>query len=359
MADSLLIVKPSSLGDVVHGLSVVPVIRAYNPNIRIGWLVNEMYAPLVEAAGIDTLHIFPRQNWRRIEKMPLATWQTTRMCTQIAMRSYSVAIDLQGLFRSGFFTLVSHAPVRIGYADAREYAHTAYTQKITVDRVNMHAVDWCRAALKALMPVPEKVEWQWLNLPEKSDKVHARYGTTPDEYFLFVLRARWKTKSLSPHLLAKIIAETIAHYEKKVFMIGSKSDIAFAEKVRIALRNAGVPDSSFSSLAGLTSLTDLIPLCRDSICVISPDTGVMHLAVAADARVIAIMGPTRTDTHGPYGFRDNVVRSQCDCTPCYSKICARAPRGAECAECMESIHPDEVVKMITATCASVAYTRKV
>lgn len=354
MADSLLVIKPSSLGDVVHGLSVIPVIRTHDPDIHIGWLVNEMYAPLVQAAGVDTIHIFPRQKWRRIPSTPRAAWQTTQMCTQIALKRYSVAIDLQGLLRSGFFTLTSRAPVRIGYADAREFANTAYTQKISVDRQKMHAVEWCRNALKPLMFVPENVEWQWPHLPDDAENVHARCGTKPGEYFLFVLRARWKTKSVSPHLLGKIIAETIAQFGKKALLIGGSGDAQFAEKVRIALRNAGVPDDSFASLAGKTALTDLIPLCRDSACVISPDTGVMHLAVAANARVVALMGPTRTDTHGPYGFGDNVVRGHCDCAPCHSRKCARAPQGTDSAACMESIRPEDVVKMITAVSKNTA-----
>lgn len=341
MSTSLVVIKPSSLGDVVHGLAVVPPLRAHMPGIRIGWVVNEEYAGLVRAAGVDEVHVFPRQAWKKGASVPRGAWSTVQLCKNLLRARYDIALDLQGLLRSGLFTYITRAPQRIGFSDARECAALAYTTRVSVKRAEHHAVQWCLDALAPLLPVPARAVWEWP--AADTDDVHARFGSAPGGYCLFVVRARWKTKTIPLATLAAAAARTIATYGVTVLFVGGAGDKAYAEDVCQQTQACGAPRDRFRSLAGETSLTDILALSRDSMCVVTPDTGVMHLAVAAGARVVAVMGATRTETHGPYGQSAHVVRGTFSCPPCHRRVCRHA---SSTPQCLASVAPEEIVAMI-------------
>src|SRR5579859_247973 len=125
----ILIIKPSSLGDVVHALPTVNRIRQRYPDARITWLINDTLAPLLDRCPIiDEIIEFPRAEFTN----PTHAVRFLGFVRQLRARQFDLVIDLQGLFRSGLMTWATRAPRRIGRSDAREGARFAYTEIVTV-----------------------------------------------------------------------------------------------------------------------------------------------------------------------------------------------------------------------------------
>ena len=113
----ILIVKPSSLGDVLHALPAMSLLRRHFPDASISWLVNDTFAGIVELfPGVDEIIVFRRQRWGQLRH----GFELAKFLLELRRRRFDLVIDFQGLFRSGFFTWVTGASRRIGFKAARE-----------------------------------------------------------------------------------------------------------------------------------------------------------------------------------------------------------------------------------------------
>src|SRR4051812_42415496 len=132
---SLLVIKPSSLGDIVHALQVVQTFAKERPECRISWVVRERFAGLVQAAPfVHEAIIFRRRDgWR-------AFW---RLLRQLRQRQFDAVWDMQGLLRSGLMTAAAKASVKWGRPDSREGAGLFYDGRVAapVGPAPHHALD--------------------------------------------------------------------------------------------------------------------------------------------------------------------------------------------------------------------------
>ncbi|MGZ8380979.1 MAG: glycosyltransferase family 9 protein, partial [Nitrospira sp.] len=151
----ILLIKPSSLGDIVHALPVVSAIKTQWPGSHLTWVVKRQWADLVERAeGID--RVWPLD-------MTVSSW--IREGLALRAQRFDLAIDLQGLFRSGVLTWLSGAPTRIGFANGREGSPWFYSDRVPVIDPDVHAVDRylsVAAALGASPPDKPRFEFKLL-----------------------------------------------------------------------------------------------------------------------------------------------------------------------------------------------------
>ena len=127
----ILIIKPSSLGDVIHALPTLAALRDRFPSAHIAWLVKRHWAGVLERVeGLD--RIWPVESG-------LQGW--LRIVPPLRAAAFDLVIDLQGLFRSGAMAWLTGCPTRVGFANAREGSPLCYTQRVTVPMSDMHAVD--------------------------------------------------------------------------------------------------------------------------------------------------------------------------------------------------------------------------
>ena len=132
---NILIIKPSSLGDIVHGLQFAESLRSSIDNARISWVSRELFAPLVESC--DTVHhtyIFQR-------KAPLSTF--VKLIREIRQTSFDWTLDLQGLLRSGIICKCSRGKNKAGRSDAREFASLFYPINVPLPstKTDPHALE--------------------------------------------------------------------------------------------------------------------------------------------------------------------------------------------------------------------------
>jgi heptosyltransferase I len=271
----ILIIKPSSLGDVVHTLPAVAAIRDANADADITWVINPEWAPLLRGnRDIDHVHIFPRGEFSGFGAPGrLLPWmrETRRL-------QPDVALDFQGLFRSALIARISGAKRILGTSDAREGSRLFYTEVAKVDR-HEHAVDRCLKLAEAFgVPLREN-----LRFPIPTGDELPRFDTFPGFVVLHPF-ARGGNKSIRTDVILEFCR---ALAPARVVVVG-KTGYRFS-----------TPENCVD-LTNQTSLLQLIWLLRAAAFVISVDSGPMHVAAAVNTNLVSIHTWTDPRRVGPY-----------------------------------------------------------
>ena len=326
------IIKPSSLGDVVHALPILAALRTRWPRAHLAWVVNRPFREVLEGhPALDELIVHDRSG-RGGD--PLGITGTAGLFRKLARGRFDLTIDLQGLLRSALMTAATRAAVRVGMADAREGARWFYTDSVDAPRLGVHAVDRVRrvaAAFGAQMTQPR------FDLPIGEESIRWARQTlaavaTPR--IVLNLGARWPTKRWPPAHFAEIGRRAALEYHAGLIAVGSSSDRPL---VRALLNCAG--PVSILDLSGRTNLHQLAALSLESDLMISNDTGPLHLAAAAGARVVGIYTCTDPALTGPFGPRAATVQTAIWCKCSLKKACNRM-------ECMSELTPDRIWPVI-------------
>jgi ADP-heptose:LPS heptosyltransferase len=272
---SILIIKPSSLGDVVHTLPAVAAIRDAHLEAEITWVINPEWAPLLRGnPDVNHLHIFPRGDFRGLGA-PGGFFSWLRQTKQIRP---DVALDFQGLLRSAIIAKASGAKEIYGMSDGREGSRLFYRHVAKVNR-REHAVErYLKLAECAGAKIGEA-----LRCPIPSGDPLPRF----DEYPPFILLhpfARGDGKSLSNSVIEEFCK---AFAPTRVVIVGRSS------------RKINTPDNCVE-LTNQTSLLQMIRLIRAASFIISVDSGPMHIAAAVTNRLLSIHTWTNPGRVGPY-----------------------------------------------------------
>lgn len=277
----LLIIQPSSLGDIVHGLQVTAALKAQQPDWRVSWIVRDVFAPLVRASTVvDQIFVFRRQGGLR---------GFLQLMREVRQRRFDVALDLQGLLRSGLMIKGAHAIRKIGRPDAREGASFFYSEQIASPRggAPVHPLELLLQFCVALDAKPELAgplqfrDHAGLNL----SFMEPRAGRRPVLIFPDSRRADKKWDGFS-QLSSLLVREA----GQKVVWAGSHY---------LPCREA-FPAGAFVNLTGNTSLNSLTALIGQAEWVISNDSGALQLAAAMRTKTLGIFGPTDPQLSGPY-----------------------------------------------------------
>jgi heptosyltransferase I len=276
----LLVIQPSALGDIVHGLQTVAAIKAQQPDWRVSWIVRDIFAPLVRGSSVvDQIYVFRRQGGVR------GFWQLMR---EVREREFDLALDLQGLLRSALMLQRTRARRKVGLADAREGAPLFYPVKLAASaRGTMHPLERLLQLCTVVGAEPrlagplEFRDAARVNL----SFMDARRGRRPIVIFPDSRREERKWNGFS-ELSSLLVREA----GRKVVWAGSSY---------LPCKEA-FPDGAFVNLTGNTSLTSLTSLVSAADWVISNESGAMHLAAALGVKTIGIFGPTDPRVRGPY-----------------------------------------------------------
>jgi lipopolysaccharide heptosyltransferase I len=330
----ILILKPSSLGDVIHALPVLRLLKKHLPQSQIYWWLDRNLISLLEGdpdlAGVIA---FERKRWAAPHRWPemLASVQDLRA------RHFDWAIDLQGLARSGIFAWLANAGLTIGLDNtgkgSREGARAFYDLTPPRAGAGAHAVDRYLAVLP-LLKVPVHWNFEWLpKRPEIAARIQEKWAAATGPYIVLLPGARWNNKRWPVENfveLAKLMRQMSAW---QFVVLGSGDERALGEA--IASANPG----HCLNLAGQTSLWEMIEWVRRGRLVISNDTGPMHVAAALGRPLIALFGPSNPRNTGPYGKAGSVLQiTSLSCVPCMQSIC----RFATPLACLNSITPQSV-----------------
>ena len=339
---SILIVKLSAIGDVVHTLPLLEVLRRSLPGARIDWLVEEEAARIIEGhEGIDRVIVSRRKSWQRglfrSGQRADSVREILRFLRELRSREYDLVIDLQGLLKSGLLTGLSRGRRKIGFTWAREGSTLFLSEApYPVDQHRQHSIERYLETAGILgltvksregrVPVREADREQVKALLPERDLLGGHLAAVNP-------MARWKTKLWEEESFALLADRMREELGLTVIFTGSAADRAVIERILSRMRGKAV---NLAGEVGLKALAHLYSLCR---VVVSTDTGPMHIAAAMNCPVVALFGPTAPWRTGPYGEGHRVIREEMGCSPCFRKTCSHG-------ECMKSITVDRVFEAV-------------
>lgn len=327
--DRILLIKPSSLGDIIHALPVLHGLRTRYPNARIDWLIASSFAPLLSGhPDLDELILFDRRRFGRVGTSLSVTKQFIEFVSALRRRRYEMVIDLQGLLRTGFLAWAGGAPVRIGLHNAREGARFFYTHKTPRTPKDTHAVDrnYQVAQLLGFEHVPIRFD---LNVTddlraEARALLRCAGHEAKDRLVAIVPGARWETKMWASDRFAETMNELQSGGDLRCVLLGSPDEAALCERIFHGCRLRPI------NLTGKTTLGQMAAVIELADVVLCHDSAPMHLAVALQRPLVCLIGPTNPDRTGPYGRSQDVVRLDLECAPCYLRKMSQCRFDHQC-----------------------------
>lgn len=329
----ILILKPSSLGDVIHALPVLRLIKQHLPASEIHWWIDSALAPLLaDDPDLDGLILFERRRWRNPRYWPeaLASIRQTRA------RRFDWVIDLQCLARSGAFAWLANGEFLVGLDEVREGARGFYDVAARRASFHTHAVDWYLSMLE-ILGVPANRPFTWLPArPATAATIRTKWPSTGARWITLQPGARWNNKRWPAESFAEFARQFAReHPEARLAVLGSQADQAAGSLIA-----ASAPGQCLN-LCGQTTLPEMVEWVRRSDLMVTNDTGPMHVAAALGVPVVALFGPTEPRRTGPYGQLDNVLRlDDLLCSPCLSSRCHYAQPN----QCLRGISPQIVLE---------------
>ena len=335
----IAVIKPSALGDVVHAMPAVGALRLRFPDARISWIVNRAYEPLVAGhPAIDETIPFDRGAMKRGVGATLAVMG--RLIKELRHRRFDLAIDLQGLLRSGLMTLGTGARRRVGLSTAREGSRHCFTDIVTVpDADDAHAVDhsWSVAEAFGVGGVPKRFRVP-VQPAARAWAAEALAGL-PRPWLAVGPGSRWLTKRWPVEHFAELGRRAQARFGGSVVLIGTPDEAELAR--RVAEQVSG-PCRDF---CGRTTLAQLVALLDRADAVLANDTGPLHVAVGLGRPVAAPYTCTRVVRHGPFGQFASAAATGVWCAGSYVRSCDRL-------DCMTDLGPDTLWPALAAALSS-------
>ena len=300
---SILIIRPSALGDVCRSVPVLASLRRAWPEARIGWLVQEEFSDAISSHPcLDEVILFPRQAFRGAWRSPRRLFGALSYLKGLSRGDWQLAIDCQGLARSGLFARFSGADRRVGFQEAAELGWVFLNERIPTDK--RHVVDRTMDLIAALgitplmdlrLYAPPAAQQQWLDHP-----LH------PNEpYIVLAPRSRWASKEWPAKRWQGLIRELSNKGHCSFVLVGSPSEQASIDQLAESIED---PRIRVSSLAGRTTVGEMMAVIEGAQLVIANDSAPLHIAVGFSRPLIGLFGPTDPEEVGPYGASDHVIR---------------------------------------------------
>ncbi len=334
--ERILIIKPSSLGDIIHALPTLAALRARFPNAWIAWLVKQEWAEILE--GNPLLN--------EVLPVKFGVTQLWGVVHSVRNQGFDMVVDLQGLFRSAFIAKLSGASVIVGFAQGRECSPWLYTHRVKLPiptgqswRLwNMHAVDRNLSIAKFLGAEGDVKEF-WLPSHEEDCNIvdqwwRASGVTRADRLVAIAPVTRQPIKNWPLDRFVQLAQALIKNDRVKVVLIGTE-DPHISRLFEAALGSRVVNLMGKARVRQLGVIFDRVQL------LIANDSAPLHIAVARGIPILAIFGPTNPEATGPYGMEvgSHVLTHALPCRPCGERTC----RNDNPFECLTSISVQDVI----------------
>jgi len=310
----ILVIRLSSVGDIVHALPAVSALGQAFPDAQIDWAIEPRYASLVEQnvfvhriVRVDTL------GWSDRLCSANTIEEVVRTTLELRRPAYDIAIDFQGLVKSAVVGRLSGSPERVGLSEfwlKEPLAALWYTERVSA-RHAAHVIEESMALAEyvisrrgdgagSLKRLRDPAGWKFA-LPDRgADKlcVDGRLAALGVREFIIVNPGGgWKAKRWAPENYAEAVRRLTADLHHHILLTGSAEEAAMIEGI---VEQAGSKRATYFS----STLVQFIALARKASLFLGGDTGPMHMAAAVGAPIVAIYGPTNPARNGPFGRAD-------------------------------------------------------
>lgn len=330
----VLIVKLSSMGDLVQALPALSDAAQAVPGIEFDWVVDEAFAEIPQwHPAVRRVVISAHRRWRKQLLNSARGGDLRHFWCKLREKRYDLVIDAQSGLKSGLVTRMARG-TRAGpdKHSVREYgAHWAYQRQYRVSRDQL-AVERLRELFSVALGYPKPDTAPDFGLSEQT------WPSVPDRpeasYLVFVTNASWDTKCWPEEHWVQLLQQATQNGYQVLLPWGSPDEQARAARL------AEAADAGVNVLPRL-SLSELAGILKDSAGAVCNDTGLAHIAASLDRPVVTVYGPTDPRLIGATGrHSEHLIAEGISCGSCHRNECHRS--GGPEAECLRSIEPERV-----------------
>jgi lipopolysaccharide heptosyltransferase I len=299
----IALVKLSSLGDVVHALPVAATLRAARPAARLTWIVERREAAVLrDHPALDEVIVADTRGWRRARRpgtVRAALADAAALRRRLAAARFDVALDLQGLIKSGAIAAATRAPLRIGFAAGwgRERLSMLFTNRRVVPPPRArHVIEQYLALLAPLGIAERRLEFRLPVTPlaeARAEEWLAAEGLKPHRRLVVLNPGAGRADKRWP----------VEHFARLARLLTQDADahvlVTWGPGEEGTARAIGAAGAV--TLAPPTDLEALLALLRRASVVVAADTGPLHMAAALGTPCVGLYGPTAAARNGPFG----------------------------------------------------------
>lgn len=334
----VLIVKTSSMGDVLHTLpALTDAVKAF-PTIVFDWVVEPGFAEIPRwHKAVRTIFEAPIRRWRRHIWKSIKNGEITSLISCIKKVEYDIVIDAQGLIKSALLTRFAKGKrVGLSFSSAREgMASLAYQHTIDVLK-DQHAVERVRQLFAKALGYDD---------PQSSpdygiDKQRLIPISIGEDYLIFLHGTTWATKHW-PEVYWQQLALFAAKAGYKVLLPwGNEAEHGRAHRIKSAVEKSG--ETPVPHVLPKLSLSEITSVIANAKGIVAVDTGLGHVAAAMAVPTVSLYGPTDPKRTGAYGPSQQHLFVDFECSPCLSRECKKMGMFSVMPPCFESLPPHKV-----------------
>lgn len=299
-----LIIRLSSIGDIVHALPAVSALGRACPRAEIHWIVEARHARLLEGNPfIHCVRAIDTHAWRKDLASRATLAAIGREVRHLRGEHYDAAIDFQGLYKSALIGWLSGARERLGFAGGRLREPAAgffYSKRISARGFN-HVIELNLALLESLgVPRPERTQWEFplpLSRDDEEFVTRALAVEGTKDFLILNPGGGWQSKCWSPENYAELIRSCSPELGFDFLLTGSPAEEPLIQRI---IEQSGVRRARYFP----STVTQFIALARRARLLVAGDTGPLHLATAVRTPVVALFGPTDPARNGPFSPQD-------------------------------------------------------
>ncbi len=334
----ILIIKMTSMGDVIHTLPAITDAKKQIPDLSIDWVVEDRFAAIPAwHPAVNTIIPVALRQWRKKPLQALLNAELLKLAQRLRMPRYDLIIDAQGLIKSTVIAKIARGKIAgFNRSSAREglIASLFYHKKYQISW-ELHAVARLRQLFAQALnyALPQSIAdygldtTRFMNYPEK-------------DYILFLPATTWATKKWP-----------LAYWRELVTLLKE-------QHIKIAWGNAAEKNDALQIAAGFNhanilpdfNISQMAPVINNAKCVIAVDTGFAHLAAALNKKTISLYGATDAKLTGTQGQNQIHLTADFPCAPCLSKTCTYQQPSHVTPACYTEITPLRVMRELQKYC---------
>jgi len=309
---NVLIIKTSSLGDVIHTLPAVTDAHSHYPDIKFDWVVEEAFQEIPSwHPAINRVIPVSIRRWRKNpwQAQKTGEWQQFRQAlTEI---DYDYVIDAQGLLKSSWITAQANG-IRCGldYQSAREpLASLLYQQRYNIEK-EQHAVTRVRELFAKVLNYTIPAEFPDYHIQPYFAQMSA---ITQSPYVVFLHGTTWDSKHWVESYWIDLAVKLANDGYEVHLPWGNNNEYKRAEKIAAFHANIVILPKM--------NLADIANELAHAQVVVGVDTGLAHLAAALDTPAVTLYGATEPAWTGTFGHHQIHLQAGLACSPCLNKKC--------------------------------------
>ena len=302
---NIMLIKPSSLGDIVLALPALSALRRNFSKAKITWMIQPQFAPLIEGhPHLDEIILFDRKRLAKAWYQPSAFAALVSLIAQLRRERFDAVLDLQGLFRTASLAWLSGCRQRFGPIWRREFAHHFYTTAVPVRAEWVHVVDYYIKIVETMGATDLGVEFLLPPKPEAAKTVNdlLSHNKIEANRYAVLIPGSAQTSKCWPAERFGVLASRLARdHGLSIIATGSAAEAPMIDQIGCHA------SSPVINLAGQTSLSQLVEVLRGARIIVSNDTGPGHIAAALGKPLVMMFSWSNPLRVGPYKRLECVV----------------------------------------------------